>query len=71
MIEVREDHLVSALERGLISGIGIDVLTNEPPSADNPLMRVMKRHDVIITPFVDEYNDDIVIIFHDIIHDDE
>lgn len=49
---VHEGDLVSALERGLISGIGFDVLTSEPPDDDNPLLRVIDRTDVIITPHV-------------------
>ncbi len=49
---VHEADLVQALEEGLISGIGFDVLTAEPPAADNPLLRVLSRPDVIVTPHV-------------------
>lgn len=49
---VNEADLVAALEAGLISGIGFDVLTTEPPAPDNPLMRVADRPDVIVTPHV-------------------
>ena len=31
--------LVQALDAGLISGAGFDVVTSEPPASDNPLMR--------------------------------
>lgn len=49
---VNEADLVDALERGLISGAGFDVLTKEPPAPDTPLLRVLSRPDVIVTPHV-------------------
>ena len=49
---VDEGDLVKALEGGLISGIGFDVLSAEPPRPDNPLLRVLNRPDVIVTPHV-------------------
>ena len=49
---VDEAALVHALDEGLISGIGFDVLSGEPPAADNPLMRIAKRPNVIVTPHV-------------------
>lgn len=49
---VDEDALVRALDEGLISGIGFDVLSTEPPDDDNPLMRIAKRPNVIVTPHV-------------------
>ncbi|MCP4282959.1 MAG: D-2-hydroxyacid dehydrogenase [Gammaproteobacteria bacterium] len=49
---VDEGDLVTALEEGLISGIGFDVLSAEPPRPDNPLLRVLDRPDVIVTPHV-------------------
>jgi glycerate dehydrogenase len=49
---VDEDALVRALDEGLISGIGFDVLSGEPPADDNPLMRIAKRPNVIVTPHV-------------------
>ncbi len=49
---VHEGDLVTALEEGLISGIGFDVLTAEPPVSDNPLLKVLHRPDVIVTPHV-------------------
>ena len=49
---VDEDALVRALDEGLIGGIGFDVLSSEPPAADNPLMRIAKRPNVIVTPHV-------------------
>lgn len=47
---VHEGDLVQALEEGLISGIGFDVLTKEPPVPDNPLLKVIDRPNVILTP---------------------
>jgi glycerate dehydrogenase len=49
---VDEAALVEALDAGLISGAAFDVVTTEPPAADNPLMRIAGRHNVIITPHV-------------------
>jgi glycerate dehydrogenase len=49
---VDETALVEALDEGLISGAGFDVLTTEPPTTDNPLMRVASRPNVIVTPHV-------------------
>jgi glycerate dehydrogenase len=49
---VDEEALVRALDEGLISGIGFDVLSSEPPDADNPLMRIAQRPNVIVTPHV-------------------
>ncbi|MCL4168408.1 UNVERIFIED_CONTAM: hypothetical protein GTU68_063234 [Idotea baltica] len=47
---VDEAALVDALDRGLIAGAGFDVLTVEPPLPDNPLLSVLKRPNVIVTP---------------------
>lgn len=49
---VDEADLVTALERGLIAGLGFDCLTSEPPTADNPLLAVLERPNVIVTPHV-------------------
>ncbi|AET92816.1 D-isomer specific 2-hydroxyacid dehydrogenase NAD-binding protein [Burkholderia sp. YI23] len=49
---VDEAALVGALDEGLISGIGFDVLTTEPPAPDNALMRIANRPNVIVTPHV-------------------
>jgi phosphoglycerate dehydrogenase-like enzyme len=46
---VDEPALVSALDSGHLAGAGLDVLTQEPPAADNPLL----QHDLaIVTPHV-------------------
>jgi len=47
---VDEAALADALERGLIAGAGFDVLTKEPPTPDNPLLKVLKRSNFILTP---------------------
>ncbi len=49
---VNEADIVTALDEGLIAGIGFDVLTKEPPAPDQPLLKVMDRPNVIITPHV-------------------
>jgi len=49
---VDEQALVTALDEGMISGAGFDVVDGEPPAPDNPLMRVAARANVILTPHV-------------------
>ncbi len=49
---VDEADLVQAREEGLIAGFGFDVLTKEPPAPDNPLLKVLNRPNVIVTPHV-------------------
>lgn len=49
---VNEADLVAALDRGQIAGIGFDCLTSEPPTPDNPLLRILDRPNVIVTPHV-------------------
>ena len=47
---VNESDLVDALNQGIISGLGFDCLTTEPPKADNPLLSILSRPNVIVTP---------------------
>ena len=49
---VDEQALVAALDAGSISAGGFDVLPSEPPQADNPLLSVLTRPNVIVTPHV-------------------
>ena len=49
---VDEQALVEALDRGQIGGAGFDVVTQEPPPSDHPLMRLAGRPNVILTPHV-------------------
>lgn len=39
-ILINENNLVEALEAGVIAGAGLDVLSNEPPNANNPLLNL-------------------------------
>jgi glycerate dehydrogenase len=49
---VDEGALAEALDRGQIGGAGFDVVTQEPPPADHPLMKLATRPNVILTPHV-------------------
>jgi glycerate dehydrogenase len=49
---VDEHALVDALQAGQISGFGFDVLTTEPPVEENPIMSVIERPDVLVTPHI-------------------
>lgn len=44
---IDEDALIVALQNGQIGGAGLDVFTDEPPAADNPLLRF---ENTILTP---------------------
>jgi glycerate dehydrogenase len=49
---VDEPDLVRALDGGLVSGIGFDVVDGEPPGPGSPLMKIASRPNVILTPHV-------------------
>jgi len=49
---VVEEDAVRALDEGLVSGLGFDCLTSEPPGADHPFVPILGRPDVIVTPHV-------------------
>ena len=49
---VHEADLVQALDEGLISGVGFDCLTSEPPADDHPFWPILDRPNVIVTPHV-------------------
>jgi glycerate dehydrogenase len=49
---VVEQDAVQALDEGLISGLGFDCLTSEPPSADHCFAAILDRPNVIVTPHV-------------------
>jgi D-3-phosphoglycerate dehydrogenase len=56
---IDEEALVYALDKGLISGAGLDVLSDEPPKLDqHPLL---DRKNVIITPHVAFYSDQSIL----------
>ena len=44
---VDDNALLAALENGHLRGAGLDVMTDEPPTPDHPLIH---RTDVVITP---------------------
>ncbi|MAF52666.1 MAG: hydroxyacid dehydrogenase [Chloroflexi bacterium] len=51
---VDEAALIKALQEGRILGAGLDVLEQEPPDADNPLL---KMENVTVTPHAAHYSD--------------
>jgi glycerate dehydrogenase len=57
---VDEEALVAALESGQIAGAAFDVVTQEPPPADHPFMRLMNRPDFILTPHIAWASDEAV-----------
>lgn len=49
---VDETALADALEKGVIAGAALDVLTDEPMRADHPLLRIQDSRKLIITPHI-------------------
>lgn len=49
---IDETALVAALDSGQISGVGLDVLRQEPPRPDDPLVALASRRNVLITPHI-------------------
>ena len=49
---VKEDDLCKALNENLIAGAGLDVLEQEPMSAQNPLFSIKDSRKLLITPHI-------------------
>lgn len=47
---INEDDLASALKQGVIGGAALDVLSSEPPAADNPLLADLPT--LLLTPHI-------------------
>lgn len=62
---VDEADAVAALDRGLISGLGFDVLTMEPPGDDNPILKAADRPNVVLTPHVAWASDEAMTVLWD------
>lgn len=52
---IDEKALIQALEEGLLSGAGLDVMEKEPPDPQNPLL---KMENVILSPHVGFYSEE-------------
>ncbi|MGN1139615.1 MAG: D-2-hydroxyacid dehydrogenase [Oliverpabstia sp.] len=49
---VNETDLAEALNNGMIAGAGLDVLSTEPISRDNPLQNIQDSRKLLITPHI-------------------
>ena len=49
---MEEQDLADALEKGIIAAAGLDVLSVEPMSAENPLRKIKDSNRLIITPHI-------------------
>lgn len=49
---VDESALACALDQRVISGAGVDVFENEPILADNPLLNILDKSSLVMTPHV-------------------
>lgn len=49
---INENDLAKALDNNIIYAAGIDVLEDEPPKSDNPLLKIKNSDKLIITPHI-------------------
>ncbi len=49
---VNETALAYAIDHNQLGGAGLDVLSREPPEADNPLLYIQQKEKLIITPHI-------------------
>ena len=49
---VNESALAQAIDKNLIAGACVDVLTSEPVKQDNPLVNIKNRENIFITPHI-------------------
>ncbi|MBN1159251.1 MAG: D-2-hydroxyacid dehydrogenase [Bacteroidales bacterium] len=49
---VNESALARAIDNGMLGGAGLDVLSEEPPDEDNPLLHIRQQEKLIITPHI-------------------
>ncbi len=56
LVEIND--LAAALDAGEIAGAGLDVLPQEPPAEDNPLLG---RDDIVLTPHTGFYSEDSLV----------
>ncbi len=49
---INENAIVEAINEEKISGVGLDVLTAEPPNKSNPIFKIIDRPNVIVTPHI-------------------
>ena len=55
---VNTNALAAALDAGELAGAGLDVLPQEPPAADDP---ILQRDDVVVNPHTSFYSEDALL----------